>query len=107
MKIRLLAVTGCSRCESLITKLNLDGVLYETAYCEKEPSSCDCVESIIQTNYYPIIILEKNKEMLEIVYLANSYETLSEGKKEISGIITVPNHSIENMLFYVKNRLNL
>lgn len=107
MRIRMLALYGCSKCERAKSLLDSWKVLYKLAYCEDDPSGCDCVESIVETKNYPIAVLEKNGEMLEIVYLTDSYEELSQGKKEVSGIVTIPQHSVDNLANYVKNRLNL
>ena len=106
MKIRVLALYGCGRCEKIKKQFDDWRVKYDIAYCENDPSNCDCVESVVETKNYPIVILEKNGEMLEIVYLTDSGQTLMEGKKKVSGILTVPNHSVDGIALYVKNRLN-
>jgi len=107
MKIRLLALYGCAKCERIKSIFNEWKVVYDSAHCEDDPSNCDSVESIVETKNYPIVILEKNREMLEIVYLSDSYENIAEGKKEVAGIITVPQYSTDNIANYIKNRLNL
>jgi glutaredoxin len=107
MKIRLLALRGCAKCQKMKQTFDSLKLIYNSANCEDDPSNCDSVESIVETSNYPIVILEKNGEMLEIIYLSDSYEKLSEGKKEVSNIITVPQYSIDNIANYVKNRLNL
>jgi len=98
---------GCSRCEKLKNQFDDWRLDYDLSYCEMDPTGCDNVESIVDTKNYPVVILESNGEMLEIVYITNSSETLSQGRKQISGILTVPNHSLDGIAIYIKNRLNL
>lgn len=107
MKIRLLAIEGCHWCEGVKKKFEEWGIYFDLAYCEKDPTSCDCVESIVGTSNYPMALLEKNGEILEIVYVCDSYEVLSEGNKVISNTLTIPNHSVDGIALYVKKRLNL
>lgn len=108
MTIKVLVLEGCKRCENFKKILDLNNIRYELMPCEKYSNQCDSVESATNTSTYPIVMLTNSKnQILEIIYQAEKYLQLMEGKKTELGISYIPVHSIDNIVNYVIVKLNL
>lgn len=108
MTIKILVLEGCERCQNFKKILDLNLIRYELMPCEKYPEQCDGIEFATGTSTYPIVLLANSKnEVLEVVYQAEKYMQLMEGRKTELGISYIPLHSIDNIVNYVVNKLKL
>lgn len=108
MKIKLVTLEGCSRCERTKELFNKERIRYAFTSCEEDPQNCDNLEGLIDEIAYPMILLTNSSDTIfEILYITDSYTKLKSGARNKEGILCIPNHSIDNMLLYVKNKLNL
>lgn len=57
-KIKVVRLAGCSWCEALIEKLDAHKIAYESIDADKNSRLADQLEELLNTEYYPIIILE-------------------------------------------------
>ena len=108
MTIKLVTLEGCGRCENLKSRMLKERINYYFTTCEENPGNCDNLEALVGEANYPMILLTNSSgAIFEVLFIANSYERLSEGAKNSGDILCIPNHSIDNMIIYVKNKLNL
>lgn len=108
MEIKLVTLEGCSRCENAKELFSKEGIIYHFSTCEEDPQNCDNLEALIDEIAYPMILLTNSSgTIFEILYITDSYNKLKGGAKNRGGILCIPNHSIDNMLLYVNNKLNL
>jgi hypothetical protein len=105
MKIRLVALEGCSKCRKIKTLLDQSNINYDCVYCENNSNLCDYLEDTINTTSYPIINFMDNDEITTILYIGESYEELNKEKELNGGIVGIPMYSIDNMVQYIKNKL--
>jgi glutaredoxin len=56
--IRVLQLQGCKWCESLISQLNDLKISYSTIDANDDGDLADRLEDLLNTTYYPIVILE-------------------------------------------------
>ena len=57
-KIKVVRLAGCSWCEALTEKLDAHKIVYETVDANEDSRLADQLEELLNTEYYPIIILE-------------------------------------------------
>lgn len=57
-KIKVVRLAGCSWCEVLTEKLDAHKIVYETVDANEDSRLADQLEELLNTEYYPIIILE-------------------------------------------------
>jgi hypothetical protein len=107
MKIQLITLENCNKCNKLKKELSDNNILYTYTNCEEDPNQCDSLETLLGIEEYPIILIknEENK-ILEILYAAKSYELIGKNKDFENGIVGIPMHSVDGMLEYIKNKLN-
>lgn len=60
-KIKVVRLAGCSWCEALIEKLDAHKMVYETIDADQDSRLADQLEDLLNTEYYPIIILETDE----------------------------------------------
>lgn len=107
MQIKIVALEGCSRCEKLKLIFSNAGIRFYSSTCEENPQNCDNLEALVETATYPMVLITNSKnEIFEVLFLASSYNKLSEGAKNKENILCIPQYSIDNMLLHVKNKLN-
>jgi len=107
MKIQLITLQDCSRCKKLKKELSNNNIIYKFTNCEDNPNQCDSLETLLGIEEYPMILItDKEDRILEILYIANSYEMISKYKDFDGGVTGIPMHSIDSMLHYIKNKLN-
>lgn len=107
MKIQLITLEDCNRCTKLKKELSDNGIFYRYTNCEDNPNQCDSLESLLGIEEYPMILItDKQDNILEILYIAKTYEMIGKNRDFDGGVIGVPMHSIDNMVHYVKNKLN-
>ena len=106
MKIQIITLLDCQRCATLKKELSNNDISFTSITCEEDSSKCDSLESLLGIENYPIVLVNTNdNSLLEILYLPNAYEELGKTKIFDSGVIGIPQYSIENMVHYIKNRL--
>jgi len=57
-KIKVVLLTGCSWCAHLKDLLNANNISFETIDADKENALADRLEDLLNTTYYPIVIVE-------------------------------------------------
>lgn len=57
-KIKVVRLAGCSWCEALTEKLDAHKIKYESIDADTNSELADQLEELLNTSYYPIIILE-------------------------------------------------
>lgn len=108
MKIQVIGLETCDRCKKLKESLKYAKVAYNFYDCDKDPERCDALEDITGTVQYPMVLisgLETN--ITEVVYITENISILEEGVKMKDSVRLVPNHSVDGLLRYTMNRLNL
>jgi len=60
-KIKVVRLAGCNWCEALIEKLDAHKIVYETIDADQDSRLADQLEDLLNTEYYPIIILETDE----------------------------------------------
>lgn len=108
MKIKVIGLSGCGKCNELRTKLEQAGAKYVFSDCDEHPENCDSLESATNTKLYPMILFTDDRDnLLEILYVTEKYETLIRGSYHQSGIKLIPLYSTDSILRYALSRLNL
>lgn len=108
MTIKVVILKGCDRCANLKEKFSKAGIKYYFSTCEDDPENCDGLEALVNEVAYPMVLITNSKnEIFEVLFIASSYKRLQEGAKNSGDILCVPNYSIDDMVSYVKNKLNL
>jgi len=108
MNIKVVILEGCDKCRSFKEALTKASIKYDTTTCEQNSDVCDSLESITNSSHYPMVVLsKKNSKILEIIFLAEKHSQLAEGTKNHGGVLYIPMYSTDNILDYVKKRLNL
>jgi hypothetical protein len=107
MKIKLITLEDCNRCNKLKKDLSNSNIIYTVTSCEENPNQCDSLETLLGIEEYPMILItDKEDRLLEILYTANSYEIIGKNKDFDGGVTGIPMHSIDSMVYYIKNKLN-
>lgn len=108
MNIKVVTLERCSKCQNFKEELTKSGIRFDEMTCEKYPDTCDSLESLVNSDSYPMAMLvsDKNK-IFEVIFLAKNYSQLQEGVKNNAEISYVPQYSIDNILNYISKRLNL
>lgn len=108
MTIKIVTLEGCNRCANLKELFLKSGIKYHFSTCEEDPDNCDSLEALVNEIAYPMVLLSNSSgEVFEVLYITQSYEKLKEGKKIQGDITCIPYHSIDDITFYVKKKLNL
>ena len=58
-KVKVLLLSGCSHCDTLIKELDILKIKYESIDADDNSILADDVERLIKTSAYPILILEQ------------------------------------------------
>lgn len=107
MKIQLITLNGCGRCAKLKEDLSNNNIVFTNTSCDENPNQCDSLESLLGIDDYPMVLItDKADRILEILYIAKSYEMIGKNKDFDGGVTGIPVHSIDNMIDYIKNKLN-
>lgn len=68
-KIKVVLLSGCGWCAHLKDLLNANNVSFETIDADKESALADQLEDLLNTTYYPIVIVETDT-MSSYIYRA-------------------------------------
>lgn len=102
MKIKLITLNSCSRCERLKSRLKESNIDFEFVDCDTNPKLCDYLEDATNTTSYPMTAFISNDEISTLLYIGESYEELNKPRELNGGITGIPVHSIDSMLQYIK-----
>ena len=95
-KIKVYVLQGCNKCAFFKKELATRGLSYKEISCETDPTECDKIEAVTNTDSYPMVIIE-NINSVKVLYIADNYKDL--GTRQIeSGTTVIGLHSIDNML---------
>lgn len=103
MKIKLLLLTGCGKCNKLKEAVGNKFSLYDYQYCDGDSSFCDSIEEATGSRQYPIVLKMTNDSYIsEICYLTDKYEDTAI-RELASRTKLVPFYSIDKLIEYVIN----
>jgi hypothetical protein len=95
-------------CKALREALNASGINHNFSDCDRDSQNCDALEALTRTTQYPMILIsDLENNLLEVVFLAKDYSQLKESVSYKDGIMLIANHSLDGLLRYTVNRLNL
>ena len=100
-KVTVLRLSGCTYCGLLIEKLNDKGINYRSLDADTHSNFADEVEDLIQTNQYPIVILESSGS--KPVYLFRAEDAKELGQKDLGVATKVGVLSIKSMVEIITN----
>lgn len=107
MTISIVTLQGCPRCNKLKQLLKDNNIDFIYKDCEDNPSICDTLEDATNTMSYPMVLIIENNEIQKVLYVGEDYEEFNKSRELNGGITGIPMYSIDSMLSYVKNSLNL
>ena len=107
MTINVITLQGCPKCAKIKNLLAQNNIEFTIKDCEDNPSICDTLEDATNTMSYPMIVITRNNEIEKVIYVGEDYEELNKTRELNGGILGIPVYSIDSMLSYVKNSLNL
>lgn len=103
MKIKLLLLTGCGKCDKLKEAVGNKFSVYDYQYCDNESTYCDSIEEATGNSNYPIVLKMSNDSYIsEICYLTDRYEDMTI-RELASRTKLVPFYSIDKLIEYVIN----
>lgn len=73
-EIKVLALNGCSHCESLVSSLKAKNVPFELIDESKDGALYDRMEVLLRTNQYPMVIIENTGSGAVYLYREETYE---------------------------------
>lgn len=59
-KIKVVQLSGCNWCALLMGALKSHNITYESIDADKEGALADQLEDLLNTTYYPIVLIETN-----------------------------------------------
>lgn len=103
-----MGLESCKMCKALREALDRSDIDHVFSDCNKDPDNCDALEALTGTVYYPMILISDLEDnLMEVAFLANDYSQLDVGTSTRNGIKLIANHSLDGLLKYTINRLNL
>lgn len=107
MKIKIVGLSGCARCSDIKERFELAGIMFDWTTCEQNPQHCDNLEALINSTIYPVVLITSSKnEILQVLYFPENYSDLARGNRSEGTIEIIPVHLVDQMLDFVKKRLN-
>lgn len=105
IKIKLLLLDGCKRCESLKIELNKRNIYYDYEVCKSDTEICDSIEDIIGCSNYPIVLKINSlyNVIEEIAYITDKYEEVGKIKLYNNRIKLNTFYSIDKLTEYIIN----
>jgi glutaredoxin len=93
VKVIVLGLSGCGHCETLINRLKEEKVPFNFLDADKEGKLADKLEALLNTETYPIVILEGliEKTYLYRVSSINEAKTVNTGQGIKVGCVTIDN----------------
>lgn len=100
VKVIVLGLSGCGHCETLVSKLEEEKVPFNFLDADKEGKLADKLEALLNTETYPIVILENG---LEKTYLYR-VSSINEAKTIhwLNGETKVGCVTVDNMVAAIK-----
>jgi len=103
MKIKLLLLAGCRKCDKLKEAVGNKFSVYDYEYCDSTSAYCDTIEEATGNSNYPIVLkMTNNSYINEICYLTDRYDDL-QVRELASRTKLVPFYSIDKLIEYVIN----
>jgi len=101
IKIKLLLLEGCSKCEKLKQELGKNYVHYNYEVCKSDTEICDSIENLIGCSNYPIVLKMINDNFIEeIIYLTDNYDDVGNTISLNNKIKGKPLYSIDQLIDY-------
>lgn len=105
IKIKLLLLEGCKRCESLKQELNKKNIYYDYEVCKSDTEICDSIEDITECSNYPVALKLNSlyNVIEEINYITDNYEDIGKNRLYNGRIKLNAFHSIDKLTEYIIN----
>ena len=108
MKINIYTLEYCNNC-SIFKRLLLNSQIQQRIPClihraEDNSQICDELESITGSQLYPMVVIENNNAVKEIVFLAESYDRLHAGVSVVNNIKLFPVYNVERIISYLEDK---
>lgn len=100
-KVTVLRLSGCSFCEELVEKLEANNIPYIPIDANANGKLADKIEALLNTEIYPIVILELGNNPPFYLFRANEYDEV--GESTVNGGIKVGTISIDAMVEIISN----
>lgn len=93
VKVIVLGLSGCGHCETLVKRLGEEKIPFNFLDADKEDKLADKLEALLNTETYPIVILEDSveKTYLYRVSSINEAKTVNTGQGIKVGCVTIDN----------------
>jgi glutaredoxin len=95
-EVRVLALSGCSHCKTLVSSLEAKNVHFEIVDESKESDLYDRMEALLKINHYPMVIIERTGSGAVYLYREDAYENTK--PTPISYATKIGCVSIDNMV---------
>lgn len=96
-KVTVLRLSGCSYCEELVEKLDKENIEYTSLDANKNGALADEVEELLDTDLYPITILEIEGLSPFFLFRAETYDEV--GEAVVGNAVKVGVSSIDSMVY--------
>lgn len=107
MKIKILTIEGCDRCEKLRQFLKQSGLKYSELPCDSNSKDCNTAENVTGSRIYPMVLIENEYTgKKEYVYGETRFESLRPVFIISENTSLIPTHSIDGMINWIKKKLN-
>lgn len=102
-KVTVLGLSGCSLCDSLKSLLFDEDITYSFVDVNKQGRIADFVEELLKVETYPIVILEKGRN---VTYIYRAEESGQLGKRSKNdNLIKIGVFTIPDIVTTIKNEL--
>ncbi len=102
-KVTVLRLSGCGHCKDLIGALDKAGVKYTSIDADENGEFADKIEEIVNTEVYPIVIIEVERLFPFYIFRAQTYEEM--GEASLDNAVKIGTMSIESMVEIILNLL--
>lgn len=100
-KVTVLRLSGCSYCEELVEKLEANSIPYIPIDANENGKLADKIEALLNTDIYPIVILEINNNPPFFIFRAKDYDEI--GESVVEGGVKVGAISIDAIVEIISN----
>lgn len=102
-KVTVLRLSGCGHCKDLVEALDKAGVKYTSIDADENGRFADKIEEIVNTDTYPIVIIEVEGLFPFYIFRAQTYEEV--GEASLKNAVKIGTMSVESMVEVILNLL--
>lgn len=104
IKVKVLGLPRCSWCRALTGELDELSIPYSFVNVDEQPQLADKLEALLETQDYPMVLLEQNYETVYYLYRPEGSAHLGLGRAS-DGCNTIGCATIDAMVSNIKNIL--